>query len=138
MKLNEYLMMYKDWVELDVPDTEIDYTVYVGFDKETAGKISDDFPYMDKFIDLLYKKVDISYLVPDGIPVCDFSKLIHDNLDLFKKHIKETWVEDMQWVLDDESGEFEYEIIKEFDNVINGRYGESVNKGYFDLLSKCK
>lgn len=138
MKLWDYLMMYKDYVELEVPDTEIDNIVCIEFDKSTAAEISKDFPYMDKFTQLLCQKVDIDYFVPDGIPVCNFSKLINDNIDLFKKHIKKHWVESMQWVIEDDSGELEYEIIKEFDNVIGGRYGESVNKQYFETLSKCK
>lgn len=138
MKLWDYLMMYKDYVELEVPDTEIDNIVCIEFDKSTAAEISKDFPYMDKFTQLLCQKVNIDYFVPDGIPVCNFSKLINDNIDLFKKHIKKHWVESMQWVIEDDSGELEYEIIKEFDNVIGGRYGESVNKQYFETLSKCK
>ena len=139
MKLWEYLTMYKGWVELDVPDTEIDTTIYVCMDNSKPWKISDDFPYMDKFSELLFKKVDISYFVQDGIPVCDFSKIINNNVELFKKHIKKHWVENMQWVLECvDDGEFAYEIIKEFDNVIDGRYGESVNKQYYNLLKSCK
>lgn len=139
MKLWEYLTMYKGWVELDVPDTEIDNTISVCMDNSNPWKISDDFPYMDKFSELLFKKVDISYFVQDGIPVCDFSKIINNNIELFKKHIKKNWIEDMQWVLECiDSGEFAYEIIKEFDNVIGGRYGETVNKQYYNLLQNCK
>jgi hypothetical protein len=82
--------------------------------------------------------VDIEYFVPDGIPVCNFSKLIHNNMELFKKHIRENWTEEMQWVLEDDSGELEYEIIKEFDNVVSGRYGEGVNRQYFYTLVECK
>ena len=141
MKLWDYLKMYKGWVEFDAPDSEIDTIVYVCMDNSEPYKISKDFPYMDKFIQLLYKKVDIDCFVPDGIPVCDFSKIIHDNETLFKKHIKKHWVDGMQWVLNQdaiETGEFAYEIIKEFDNVIGGRYGESVNKQYYELLKACE
>ena len=99
MKLWDYLMMYKDYVELEVPDTEIDNIVRIEFDKSTAAEISKDFPYMDKFAKLLCQKVDIEYFVPDGIPVCNFSKLINNNIDLFKNHIKKHWIEGMQWVI---------------------------------------
>lgn len=138
MKLWDYLMMYKDYVRLEVADTEIDTIVCIDFDKKTATQISKDYPYMDKFTNILCQKVDIEYFVPDGIPVCNFSKLIHNNLELFKKHIKENWVEEMQWVLNDDSGELEYNVIKEFDNVVNGRYGEDVNRQYFYTLFECK
>lgn len=136
MKLYDYLSMYRGWIDFDVPDTEIDTTIYVGFDKtEEPDK---DFPYMNKFTELLYKVVDVKYLVPDGIPVCDFSGLIHKNEELFRDHIKNHWKEEAQWVLEDDSGEFEYELIKEFANVINGNYGESVNKQYYETLEQCK
>ena len=63
----------------------------------------------------------------------------YNNEELFKEHIKKHWIEDIQWVLEDvDSGEFAYEIIKEFDNVVGGRYGESVNKQYYELLKACK
>lgn len=138
MKLFDYLMMFKDDVDFDVPDTEIDNVVTVCFSKENAEKISDDFPYMDKFVLKLLKSVDVAYLLSDGTPVCNFSKIIHDNVDKFKEHIKKTWCDDYQWVLDDDTGEFEYEIIKEFHNVVGGNYGESVNKGYYKLLESCQ
>jgi hypothetical protein len=138
MKLFDYLMMFKDDVDFDVPDTEIDNVVTVCFSKENAEKISDDFPYMDKFVLKLLKSVDVAYLLSDGTPVCNFSKIIHDNVDKFKEHIRKNWRDDYQWVLDDDTGEFEYEIIKEFHNVVGGNYGESVNKDYYELLESCQ
>lgn len=139
MKLWDYFTMYKSCVEFEVPDTEIDTVVLFVFDNSKPWKISKDFPYMDKFTELLMKKVDIAYFVQDGIPIGDFSKIINNNEELFKEHIKKHWIEDMQWVLECiNSGEFAYEIIKEFDNVVGGRYGESVNKQYYELLKACK
>lgn len=141
MKLWDYLSMYKGSVDLDVPDTEIDNTIFVCFDSETKDEIDKEFPYMDKFIKLLLKKVDVDYFVPDGIPVCNFSKIINDNIELFKNHVKKHWTDECQWVLEQDAidaGEFAFQFIKEFDSVVGGRYGETVNKQYFNLLSKCK
>lgn len=138
MKLFDYLMMFKEDVVFDVPDTKIDNVVTVDFSKENVEKISNDFPYMDKFVLKLLKSVDVAYLLNDGTPVCDFSKIIHNNVTKFKEHIKNTWCDEYQWVLGDDSGEFEYEIIKEFHNVVSGNYGESVNKGYYELLESCQ
>lgn len=138
MKLFDYLMMFKEDVVFDVPDTKIDNVVTVDFSKENVEKISNDFPYMDKFVLKLLKSVDVAYLLNDGTPVCDFSKIIHNNVTKFKEHIKNTWRDEYQWVLGDDSGEFEYEIIKEFHNVVSGNYGESVNKGYYELLESCQ
>lgn len=138
MKLFDYLMMFKEDVVFDVPDTKIDNVVTVDFSKENVEKISNDFPYMDKFVLKLLKSVDVAYLLNDGTPVCDFSKIIHNNVAKFKEHIKKTWRDEYQWVLGDDSGEFEYEIIKEIHNVVSGNYGESVNKGYYELLESCQ
>ena len=137
MKLYDYLSMYRGWIDFDVPDTEIDIEIYVCFDSCNTEQ-DKDFPYMEKFTELLYKIVNVKYLVKDGTPVCDFSGLIHRNEELFRDHIKNYWKEEMQWVLEDDSGEFEYELIKEFANVINGNYGESVNKQYYETLKWCK
>jgi len=141
MKLWDYLSMYRGMVDLDVPDTEIDNAITVSFDSDTKDEIDKEFPYMDKFTQLLYKKLDIAYFVPDGIPVCNFSKIINENLELFKQHVKKHWTEECQWVLQQDAidaGEFVYEFIKEFGSVVGGRYGESVNKQYYNLLKKCK
>ena len=92
---------------------------------------------MDKFVNLLLKSVEIDYLRSDGVPICKFSDIINNNLDMFKEHVKKHWSEDCQWVLNQDAidaGEFAYEFIKEFDNVVGGRYGESVNKQYYELL----
>lgn len=45
MKLFDYLMMFKEDVVFDVPDTKIDNVVTVYFSEENAEKISNDFPY---------------------------------------------------------------------------------------------
>ena len=136
MKLYEYLSMHKDWCDFDVPDTEIDTVIYVCFEKDAEP--DKDFPYMEKFTDLFYKKIDIAYFNQDHVPVCDFYGFIHKNEKLWKEHIKAHWIEGMQWVLEDETGEFEYELIKEFNHVIGGNYGESINKQYYETLAKCK
>lgn len=141
MKLWDYLSMYRGSVDLDVPDTEIDNTITVCFNSDTKDEIDKEFPYMDKFTQLLYKSVDIAYFIPKGIPVCNFSKIINNNIELFKLHVKKHWTESCQWVLAQDAideGEFTFEFIKEFGNVIGGNYGETVNKQYYNLLLKCK
>lgn len=45
MKLFDYLMMFKEDVVFDVPDTKIDNVVTVYFSEENAEKISNDFLY---------------------------------------------------------------------------------------------
>ena len=141
MKLFDYLMMFKSDMDFDVPDNEIDWTITVCFSKENAEEVSDDFPYMDKFSTLLLKKVDVAYLLDDGTPVCKFSDIINNNIPKFKKFIKDYWSDSYQCILEQENiddGEFQYQFIIEFDNVMGGRYGESMNKAYYELLEGCK
>ena len=141
MKLFDYLMMFKEDVDFDVPDTEIDNTVTVCFVKKAAEEISEDFPNMDKFVLKLLKMVDVAYLLRDGTPVCDFSKIINEHIDLFTEFVKENWSEDYQYVCEQDNidnGEFAYQFIKEFDNVVGGRYGEGMNGKYLELLNACE
>lgn len=137
MKLIELASLY-DTFDEDISDNYIDICIYICYEKNT--KISEDFPYMDNFIKLLLEKTEIEKINGDVI-ICKFSKIIDDNLELFKEYIKKSWVDSMQWVLEEDAinhGEFHYEIIKDFGNVVNGNYGESVNKMYYELLKKCK
>ena len=72
MKLIEYLKLYKDSVDFDIPDNEIDYTVTICYEKDqdyTKG-------FYEMFIGLLLEMVDIDYLISDGTPVCKFTQLI--------------------------------------------------------------
>lgn len=107
MKLFDYLWMFKNDVDFDVPDSEIDTVITICFSKENADKVSEDYPYIDKFTNLLLHSVDVAYLLNDGTPVCNFSEIIHKNEELFKQFVKDEWSEDMQWVLENEHGEFE-------------------------------
>ena len=121
MKLIELASLY-DTFETDIADNYIDEVIYICYEKNT--EISKDFPYMDKFIKLLLEKTDIEKINGDII-ICKFSKIIDDNMELFKKYIKDTWIDSMQWVLEEdaiEHGEFHYEIIKDFGNVVIHTY----------------
>ena len=141
MKLWDYMTMYKEWVQLHAADKDIDITIYVDYENGEKKSKDKENKYMDKFKELLFKKVDIDHFIPDGIPVCNFSKIINENIELFKEHIKKYWKEECQWVLEQcaiNSGDFAYELIKEFGCVICGDYGETVCKQYYNTLKKCK
>lgn len=57
MKLFDYLMMFKEDVVFDVPDTKIDNVVTVYFSEENAEKISNDFPYFVFFFERNYERI---------------------------------------------------------------------------------
>ena len=134
MKLIEYLKLYKDSVDFDIPDNEIDYTVTICYEKDqdyTKG-------FYEMFIGLLLEMVDIDYLISDGTPVCKFTQLILNNKEEYLQFAKENWAEDYYEAVKDDDVELCFQFIKEFDNVAGGRYGETMTGGYYNLLKKSK
>ena len=137
MKLIEYLNLYKDCCTIDTADTEIDEIVTIDYDKQTVP--DEDFPYYDKFAKAFYEKVDIAYLNDGGYcpVVVNYSKLITDNIELFKAFVKKNWREDKQYVLEDMT-ELQYEFIKDFHLMLAGYGTETDNRNYYELISECR
>ena len=135
MKLLEYFNLYKDSVDVDTADTEIDEVVTICYDKNE--KPNEDFPYLTKFTNELLSKVNLAYLNDGGYcpVVADYSKLITDNVELFKKFVKEHWIEEKQYVLEDMT-ELQYEFIKEF-HLLAGYGTETDNRNYYELIADC-
>lgn len=135
MKLREYLDLYKsnDW---DIPDNEIDNVITLCWEKNKADEISKDFPYMDKFIIKLIEIVDVEGCKNDGTPVCMFTSLILNNRDACINFAKKEWGKEYYEAVKNDDVELCYQYIKEFDNVVGGRYGETMNKAYYNLIKK--
>ena len=136
MKLIQYFNLYKDGCSINTADLEIDVIVNVSYDK--SDKPDKDFPYLSKFTNELLSKVDLEYLNDGGYcpVVANYSKLITDNVELFKNFAKTTWREDKQYVLDDMT-ELQYEFIKDFDLLLAGYGTEEDNRNYYELLEEC-
>lgn len=135
MKLSEYLKLYKDDVDFDMSDNEIDYTVTICFDHETYyNPPTGEFPYFYKFVNLLLNTLEIDYLLSDGTPVCKITSLILNNKEKFLQFAKEHWEQGYYDAVKDDDTELCYQFIKEFDNTAGGRYDESMNKAYYELL----
>ena len=136
MKLYEYLKLFKSacW---DIPDNEIDYSITIDWDSEY--KYDDtDFPNMDLFILTLLKKVDIDYCMEDGCPVLKLTDLILSNKELCLNFALRNWENAYFEAVKNDDVELCYQFIKEFDNVAGGRYGETMNKKYYNLLKRFK
>ena len=136
MKLLEYLNLYKDGCCIDTADTEIDEVVTVDYDKDYEP--DKYFPHLSKFQNELLKKVDLAYLNDGGYcpVVADYSKLITDNIELFKKFVKTNWREDKQYVLEDMT-ELQYEFIKDFHLMLAGFGTETDYRNYYKLIAEC-
>lgn len=135
MKLIEYLNLYKDGCCIDTADTEIDEIVTIDYNKD--DKPDKEFPYLYKFTIALFNKVNLAYLNDGGVVIVDYSKLITDNLELFKNFVKTTWREDKQYVLDDMT-ELQYEFIKDIHLMLAGYGTETDNRNYYELISECR
>lgn len=136
MKLIEYFNLYKDGVDVDTADTEIDEVVTICYDKNE--KPDEDFPYLAKFQNELLSKVNLAYLNDGGYcpVVADYSKLIKDNIELFRSFVKTAWREDKQYVLEDMT-ELQYEFIKDFHLMLAGYGTETDNRNYYELIAEC-
>ena len=138
MKLYEYYKIRKDGLEDDIADNYIDFAFCFCISEEDEKDT--EFKNMADFTVLLMKKTEIE-CINGNVIICKFSDIINNNMDLIKKFIRENWTEEYQYVLEEDAikhDEFHYEVLKEWNNVITGNYGEKMNKKYLELLKACK
>jgi len=144
MKLIEYLKLYKNSIDFDIPDNEIDYTVTICYENKDFdphpfySKREAEYIFYDRFCSELLSKVELDYLLGDGTPVCKFTSLILNNKEAYLQFAKEHWEERYYEAVKDDDAELCFQFIKEFDNTAGGRYGEEMNKAYYELLKESK
>ena len=124
MTLDEFLKMQQNDCSIDCGDTVIDATICV----ESDIYSDPDFPFMTKFIELFRRKVEVTGLNP---VVLNTGELIQRNMDKVLKFVNENW--NGKWE-DDGSGELEYQLITEFNYLMAGYKGETMNRKYYELL----
>lgn len=120
MKLYEIMKLTE--ADFDTYDTEIDTCVTVCFIDE-----DDEMDNYDKFCNEIMKKVEVIRVVSNSHLVCDWSKLIRDNMEKFRAFSMEHWA----FEYDDEE-EFIYQWIKEIHYYMAGY----VDEDFYDVLVK--
>lgn len=100
MKLHELVKLSQ--ADYDAYDTDFDTSVTVCY----IGKINDDY---DRFCDEIIKKVEVIRIFPDSHIVVDWSKLIRDNMEMFRAFTEEYWDEKYR----EDEDEFMYKWIEE-------------------------
>lgn len=135
MTLFEYMKLC-DNVCWDVPDNEIDYTVTICGGKDSINNIDADFPYFSMFSKKFLETMEIEKFMDDGSPILKMTDSILSNKKLCLRFAKKWWEEDYVNAVTGDDIELCYQFIKEFDNVLGGRYGETLNKAYYNLLCK--
>lgn len=111
MKLYDWLSIDKG--SYDCYDTDIDESVTIDW----IDKPKSDY---DFFVVGLLKKVDIEQKTDGCTLVCDWSKLIRENLSKFKAFTKEHWEHDYK-----DKYEFIYQWIRELHYYVAGCVSES-------------
>lgn len=135
MKLYELMKMSMG--DYDTYDTVYDACVTVCcVDDEDLDGRTDDFVSFDKFCNELIKKVEVVQIIPDSHLVCDWSKLIHDNMEKFRAFAKENWYENCQY--EDDEDEFIYQWINEIHYYIAGYVSEDFYDKLVELVETLK
>ena len=109
MTLYEY--MEKSKSDYDVWDDVYDNCVTCGYIEEEE----DDY---EKFCNAIMKKVKFIKEVDDYSIICDWTKLITDNMEKFKFFTKNNWKKSCQY--EDDEDEFIYQWITEINNYMAG------------------
>lgn len=133
MKLYEAMQMYEDSC-IDTADDVFDCIVTIDFEKDCEPKSN-----YEKFCYELYKKVEFVKFF-DGAyakAICKWSGLVKDNQFVFEEFVRNCWVDEKQYVLDDVD-ELQYEWVEQFHLLLAGYGDERDYKNMLDLLSKCK
>lgn len=127
MKLYDFMKIsMEDW---DTYDTEYDACVTVCYiDEEDA---EDNY---DKFCIEIMKKVEVVQIVSDSHLVCDWSKLIKNNMDAFKTFTEKHW----KYTYEDDKDEFIYQWINEINLYLAGYVSEKFYDTLVEFIDSLK
>jgi hypothetical protein len=132
MKLYEALKLQEKF-SIDTCDTVYDCIVTVDkFDEETNENY-------DLFCIELQKKVDFVEFFNGffASAVVDWTGFIKKNKSVFEKYVKENWIENKQYVLENEE-EFYCEWIEQIHLLCCGYGTDTTYKNFIKLLKTCK
>lgn len=121
MKLYDWLSIDKG--SYDCYDTDIDGSVTIDW----IDKPESDY---DFFVVGLLKKVDIEQKTDDCTLVCDWSKLIRENLTKFKSFTKRHWERDYK-----DEYDFIYQWIRELHYYVAGYVNDSFYSTLKDFVN---
>lgn len=129
MTIYDYMKMHEgNGLDVDTYDTEYDAEVTICIDAD----MEDSEDSYDRFCIGLVKLVEIDKVSSNSF-TCKWSKLIEDNMELFKAFSKEHWIEQYE----DDEKEFIYQWIKELDAYLAGYVGESTYYSFCnDVINK--
>ena len=127
MKL--YDVMKKSEEDYDTYDTEYDACVTVCYIDD-----EDETDNYDKFCNEIIKKVEVTRIIPDSHLVCDWTKLIRDNMEKFRSFTKEHW----KFQYENNEDEFIYQWINEIHLYMAGYVSEDFYGVLIDFVETLK
>ena len=131
--LMTYINMQHEDCSIDCCDTEIDDMVCV----ETDIYKDDEFPNLYEATCLFYSLVDVVQFYGDTV-VLDITGLLHHNIEVVREWVKEAWRPEYVELLNEDDGEWEYQFIESFNNLISGNVGEKTAERYVKLFKQFK
>lgn len=125
-----YIKMQHDDCSIDCCDTEIDDMIGV----ETDIYKDDEYPNLYEATCLFYNLVDVVQL---GDPVTiDMYGLFHHNYEIIREWVKEAWKPEYAALLDEDDGEWEFQLIECIGQLISGNVGEKTAERYVKLFKQ--
>lgn len=112
--------------DYDTYDTEYDMTV-------TVCWIGEESDYYDKFCNEIIKRVNVIEICGDFL-VVDWSRLIKENIEEFKKFTTEHWKN----TYEDDIDEFVYQWIREIHYYMAGYVSDDFYKNLNNLVNNLK
>lgn len=127
MKL--YDVMKKSEEDYDTYDTEYDASVTVCYIDD-----EDETDNYDRFCNEIIKKVEVTRIIPNSYLVCDWTKLIRDNMEKFRNFTKEHW----KFQYENDEDEFIYQWINEIHLYMAGYVSEDFYGVLIDFVKTLK
>ena len=125
-----YIKLQHEDCSIDCCDTEIDAMICI----ETDIDSDPEYPLLEQCILKLYELIDV---VRVGDPIMlDITGLLHHNKEACREWIKDNWKPKYHSVIDEDDGEWEYQFVCAFNNILIGNAGEATGNKYLKLLSQ--
>lgn len=131
--LMTYIKLQNTKFSIDCCDTEIDAMICV----EPDIYHDDEFPNLYEATCLFYDLVDVVKLNGETI-IIDMYGLFHHNYDIIKEWVKEAWKPEYAELLNEDDGEWEYQLIECISQLISGNVGEITASRYVKLFKQFK
>lgn len=129
--LMTYVKMQHEDCSIDCCDTEIDAMICV----ESEIYQDDEFPNLYEATCLFYDLVDVVGFNP---VVIDMYGLFHHNKEVIREWVKEAWRPEYAELLNEDDGEWEYQLIVSIEQLISGNVGEKTAARYVKLFEQFK